>query len=57
MTYQPQDYTCLFEWSHMVNLSHLRETCSDWKKIEINEITISLKDMINICVPLCHIYS
>lgn len=31
MTYQPQNYTCLFEWSQMVILIHPRETCSNWK--------------------------
>lgn len=32
MTYQPQDYTCLFEWNQMMILIHPRETCCNWKK-------------------------
>lgn len=31
MTYQPQDYTCLFQWSQLTILIHLRETCYNWK--------------------------
>lgn len=32
MTYQPQDYICLFEWSQMMILIHLKETCCNRKK-------------------------
>lgn len=37
MIYQPQDYTCLFEWSQMMILSHLRETCCNWKKCVLED--------------------